>query len=73
MPDNDRAGCRLRNAAPGSALCAADCPGLLSTDSDVVANMAQVEDKEIFKVCLEFFEVLGKSLYEEWYDASLER
>ena len=27
--------------------------------------IAEVDDKEIFKVCMEYFEFLGKSLYEE--------
>jgi hypothetical protein len=32
-----------------------------------VLTAIQVDDKEIFKVCIEYFDFLGKSLYDEWY------
>ena len=30
-----------------------------------VLLIAEVDDKEVFKICMEYFEFLGKSLYDE--------
>ncbi len=36
--------------------------------TSVLLLFIQVDDKEIFKVCMEYFDFLGKSLYEEKFE-----